>query len=552
MITLPLLTALVVAPIALPDPPAKAGAMAPHLIEAGGAFLLSWTEPGALKMAWLKGRRWGPARTVAQSDKLFANWADFGGVVMLQGGHLAAHWREKEGDGAYAYGVRLGLSKNAGRKWTILGSPHEDGTPTEHGFVALDPDAAGGAWAYWLDGRNTVAKPPGPMTLRRAYLDRTGRLGPSEEIDNSVCDCCPTSSAAGAVVYRDRTQMDVRDIRVAVGGATHPVAHDSWVVQGCPVNGPALAEAPGGQLVTAWYTQGSPSGGGPGGPGPRVLLARSDDGGRTWSDPAQVAGASALGRVDVVVDKRGDAYVSWLDGGSDQAGHDATLRVRRVSAGGGAGEPVAVAPTSSARTAGIPQVALRKNELVFAWTRATEPTSIQMATLPTAGVPEGEDPYRLPPGAAGRVVVVRLWSLTCRPCMEELPSLADLHRSLMARGGMVLAINVDPPADAKEVRAAVNRMRLPFPVIHDPKGDTGVRANVLPTTVVFDRSGRPVARFERQILGDDTPLVAALARAGLGRPGPPATPLARPPHKTPLKGGSHAHPKLPGRPRTHP
>ena len=47
-------------------------------------------------------------------------------------------------------------------------------------------------------------------------------------------------------------------------------------------------------------------------------------------------------------------------------------------------------------------------------------------------------------------------------------------------------------------------------------------------------------------------LGVALARAGLGRPGPPATPLARPPHKTPLKGGSHAHPKLPGRPRTHP
>jgi hypothetical protein len=132
--------------------------------------------------------------------------------------------------------------------------------------------------------------------------------------------------------------------------------------------------------------------------------------------------------------------------------------------------------------------------------------------------------------------------------MDELPLLAEMHRSLGPRGGMVLGINVDPPADAEVVREAVHRLRLPFPNVHDPNGDTGVRARVLPTTVVFDRTGQPVARFERLILADDPALAAALVRAGLAAD--PASPtdsgLARPLHKSPPQGGTHAHPKLPG------
>lgn len=540
MIPLSLLSALIAAPIALPAPPAAPGAMAPHLVSVKGALLLTWTEPGAVKMAWLKGRRWGAARSVVTSDKLFANWADFGGVVMLDGGRLLSHWREKEPGGTYAYGVRLAVSNNSGRAWTPLGAPHDDGTPTEHGFVSVDPDDAGGAWVYWLDGRYTAAKPPGPMTLRRAYLNPRGALGPSEEVDNSVCDCCPTSASGGAVIYRDRTDMDVRDIRVAVDGASHPVSKDDWVLQGCPVNGPALVQGPGGQLVSAWYTQGGES--------PRVLLSRSADRGRSWSDPIEVAGASALGRVGLALDRRGDAYVSWLDGGSDVKGHDATLRVRRVSASGGVGDAIAVAATSTSRTAGIPQLVLRTDELVFAWTQTTEPTSIRLAALPTRAVPAGPDPYSLPSGTAGRVVLAHLWSVTCRPCMDELPLLGELHRRIAADGGMVLGINVDPPSDAETMREALARLRLPFPNIHDPKGDTGVTARVLPTTVVFDRGGRPIARFERLLLADDPELLAALQRAGLGA----ASPLARPLHESPRQGGTHAHPKLPARPRSAP
>ena len=507
MTSLPLLLALTAAPIELPAPPAKPGAMAPHLVAGGGALLLTWTEPGVVKMAGLKGRRWGPARTVVASDKLFANWADFAGVTVLKGGALAAHWREKEGEGTYAYGVRLARSADGGRNWTPLGAPHEDGTPTEHGFVSVDPDEQGGAWVYWLDGRNTAAKPPGPMTLRKAYLDHAGALGPSEEVDNGVCDCCPTAAAAGALVYRDRDEMDVRDIRVATAGATHPVHRDSWVVQGCPVNGPAIAAGAGGALATAWYTQAGET--------PSVRLSRSTDRGRTWSKPVTVASKSPLGRVQVALDRQGDAYVSWLDGGSDQPGHDATIRVRRVTPGGGLGEPVAVAPTSAARTAGIPQMVLRHHDLVFAWTHVAEPTSIRMASVPTGAVPVGADPYKLPPGAAGRVVVAHLWSVTCKPCLDEMPLLGALHRRLSPLGAMVLGINIDPPADIAAVQATANRLRLPFPNVHDPKGDTGITANVVPTTVVFDRSGRPVARFERLILSDDPALMDALRRAGV-------------------------------------
>ena len=480
--------------------------MAPHLVNASGVLLLTWTEPtaGAVKMAWLKGDLWGRPRTVAQTKALFGNWADYAGVVALPGGWLLGHWREKEGTGKYAYGVRLGLSKNAGRSWTALGAPHLDATETEHGFVSLAPDDRGGAWAYWLDGRAFAAKPPGPMALRRAYLSAEGVVGPSEVVDDRVCDCCATNAAAGTLVYRDRTKGEVRDISAVTAAGVRPVSKDGWVVEGCPVNGPAIA-ASGDHLVTAWYTQAGGS--------PRALLARSTDKGKSWSAPIEVVGGSGLGRLGIALDERGDAYVSWLDGGSDRAGHDATIRVRRVSPKGAVGKSVAVVATSASRASGVPQMALYGERLVFAWTDTRKPLSIRLGSLPVAEIPRAADPVRLPPGMAGRVVVANLWSLTCAPCMEELPLLAKLHKKLAKQGGTVLGINVDP--QQAEMRAEANRLGLPFPIVHDPEGKFGLTATILPTTVVFDRSGKQLLRLQRPIKVDDPELKAALQKAGL-------------------------------------
>jgi hypothetical protein len=57
---------------------------------------------------------WSEARTAAEGENWFINWADFPSVVALPGGSLASHRLVKSGHGTYAYDVQVSLSKDGG------------------------------------------------------------------------------------------------------------------------------------------------------------------------------------------------------------------------------------------------------------------------------------------------------------------------------------------------------------------------------------------------------------------------------------------------------
>jgi hypothetical protein len=201
------------------------------------------------------------------------------------------------------------------------------------------------------------------MTLRYAALDVDGALSDEAELDARTCDCCPTAAVAppsGLVVaYRDRSAEEVRDVavvRLVDGAWTEPtIPHpDGWTIEGCPVNGPALA-ASGDRVALAWYTEGD---------GPQVLLTVSEDGGATWAERVRVDGERPIGRVDVAFLGNGSAVVSWLE----RVGEAAELRLRRVAADGTRGEPVTVTTVDAGRSSGMPHVAPLGNQALVAWT----------------------------------------------------------------------------------------------------------------------------------------------------------------------------------------
>lgn len=195
-----------------------------------GRIILSWVEKTGAKRYALRtsirdGKGWGEVRTVAQGENWFVNWADFPSVVALKDGSLAAHWLVKSGTGTYAYNVNIARSKDGGKAWSKPMVPHLDNTQTEHGFVSLIPLPDGRLGAVWLDGRNMKdMKHEGDdhdpsaesMTLRYAAIDADGKLSDEAQLDERVCDCCQTSatltSEGAMVVYRDRSQTEVRDI----------------------------------------------------------------------------------------------------------------------------------------------------------------------------------------------------------------------------------------------------------------------------------------------------------------------------------------------------
>lgn len=365
--------------------PASPGAAQPFAAATGDQLLLSWTEPAgsghALRFARWDGTAWSEPGTVATGSDWFVNWADFPSVVEVGGGVMLAHWLQRSGPGTYSYDVMISRSTDDGVTWSAPERPHRDGTETEHGFVSLFPHGSG-AGAVWLDGRHYAEVDGMPATsemqLRFAAIDADGAIGEDVRLDARICDCCQTAVAltdrGPVVAYRDRSDDEVRDIAITrlVDGAwtaPQPVHADNWVINACPVNGPA-ADGAGDVAVVAWFTAANDT--------PRVRAAFSADGGATFNPPIEVDDGNPVGRVDVLLLDGDRALVVWLE----RVGEDAELRGRIVRRDGGSGTARRLAATSSGRSGGFPRMARRGGEVVLAWTEPGEPSRIRAAVLP--------------------------------------------------------------------------------------------------------------------------------------------------------------------------
>ena len=370
--------------------PAGDDSAEPFLSASEDAVYLSWLErtEGSyheLRFSRLAHDGWSEASAVAGGKRFFVNWADFPSVSPGPKGTLWAHWLQRGDAGGYDYGVRVARSVDEGATWSEPWTPHDDGTPTEHGFVSvLSLEESVGF--IWLDGRQTVAGRSGEpatheMTLRFREVGVDGTPGPETLLDARVCDCCQTDAtvtpSGPVVVYRDRTEEpEVRDIyitRYVDGAWTEGTAvhDDEWHIWGCPVNGPSAAMA-GEYLAVAWFTGA--------GDEPRVKIAFSDDDGATFGAATVIDGGNPAGRVAVVGLGDGTALVAWLE---RTGGEGAEVRLRRVRENGAMSESVTLTSSSSSRASGFPQlVQAPDGSLVAAWTDVSvEPSQVRVTRL---------------------------------------------------------------------------------------------------------------------------------------------------------------------------
>jgi hypothetical protein len=374
------------APVAIASPAAPGSAEPFVHASPDGTLLLSWLEPvaagHALRFATYANDSWSEPRTIAEGNDWFVNWADFPSVHRLGNGTLAAHWLQRSGQGTYAYGVRLALSSDDGVTWSAAITPHRDSTATEHGFVSLFTAGAGAVGAIWLDGRNAALLPADAaghgadfdMTLRATTIAADGVPGEEWLIDDRTCECCQTDAAVATggpvVVYRDRSPDEIRDIYIATfrdgrWSPGVPVHEDGWRIEGCPVNGPAVAAA-GDRVAVAWFTAAADTA--------RVRLAFSDDGGATFDPPIRIDDGDPEGRVDLLLLDDGAALVSWLE-----RGDPATVRVRHITRDGRLTSSTPVTSTSAARNSGFPRMARTGQRVLFTWTEPGDPSAVRVA-----------------------------------------------------------------------------------------------------------------------------------------------------------------------------
>ncbi|MBM3809283.1 MAG: exo-alpha-sialidase [Acidimicrobiia bacterium] len=383
--------------------PAGPGSAQPQLTVSKRGVLLSWIERSGdlatLKFAERTATGWSAPRTIASGRNWFVNWADVPSALRLPSGAIIAHWLQKSAASTYAYDVRLSYSTDDGTTWSPSFTPHHDGTPTEHGFASIFPQAEGFG-LIWLDGRNMKAEGhdghgSGAMTVRYARFDPSTGPGAGTafkqveetEVDAKVCECCPTAAVATAdgviAAYRNRSDGEIRDNYVArlVNGkwsAPQPVFADNWTIAACPVNGPSLS-ANGNAVVMSWFTARNDQ--------PNAFAAFSTDAGQTFSKPIRVDEAGTLGRVDIELLPDGSALAGWIeftplreDAVGGKPGSRAQFQVRRIERDGTRSAPVTVAGLAGSRSSGYPRIAIANGEAVFAWTESGDGGALQVRT----------------------------------------------------------------------------------------------------------------------------------------------------------------------------
>jgi hypothetical protein len=333
---------------------------------------LSWIQKNdsisSLKFSVLNNsEEWSNPVVIASGSNWFVNWADYPIVTSEKGDSLMAHILEKNGKGTFAYDVKLTFSADSGKTWSKPKLLNDDGKQAEHGFVSMTP-YNNNYFVSWLDGRNAAmesgkeqhAGHHGAMSLRAAVVDRQMKKITETELDNRVCDCCQTGSAitsAGpVVVYRDRSEDEIRDISIVRrlnNKWTEPktIFDDQWKIDGCPVNGPRIA-AINNSLAVAWFSSPEKKA--------QVKIIFSEDGGASFKEPVRIDEGRGLGRVDLLMLNEKTAVVSWMEG--------STIKAVKVHDDGTKEPSIIIASTSEARSSGFPQMTASGNKIIFAWT----------------------------------------------------------------------------------------------------------------------------------------------------------------------------------------
>ncbi|OGW37574.1 MAG: hypothetical protein A2010_11140 [Nitrospirae bacterium GWD2_57_9] len=95
----------------------------------------------------------------------------------------------------------------------------------------------------------------------------------------------------------------------------------------------------------------------------------------------------------------------------------------------------------------------------------------------------------------GKVVMLHFWATWCPPCVDEIPTIEKLYRTLPGKDFEILAVSVDEEG-AETVNAFLQQNKLTLPVQLDPRRAVAGLYGTFkyPETYIIDRSG--VVRYK--------------------------------------------------------
>lgn len=94
-----------------------------------------------------------------------------------------------------------------------------------------------------------------------------------------------------------------------------------------------------------------------------------------------------------------------------------------------------------------------------------------------------------------KVMIIVFGSIYCRPCIQLLPVMNQLHADYKESGVVVVGIDIDYTTELSRILAFKRQHEIAFPFLIDEKNFARqMRVSMLPVTLFVDKGGKVVNR----------------------------------------------------------
>ena len=100
---------------------------------------------------------------------------------------------------------------------------------------------------------------------------------------------------------------------------------------------------------------------------------------------------------------------------------------------------------------------------------------------------------------SGKIAVLDFWATWCKPCVHELPGLAEYHRRLEGQDKVVL-LSLNIGEKRRDVEAFLEKSPVSFPVYFGDALVEPLELAAFPTKLIVDarKPGSPTLRYRRE------------------------------------------------------